>query len=44
MREKESKDEPGSFMKAETNVMFTQMSAKTDINPFGEKSVADIVK
>ena len=31
-------------MKTETNVMFTKMSAKTDIKKFGEKAVSSIVK
>ena len=31
-------------MKVATDVMFTQMSANTDIKKFGEKAVASLVK
>ena len=44
MKEQESKDEIDSFMKVETDNMFTQMYAKVGINKFGEKSVAAMVK
>ena len=44
MREQESKYETDSFMKLETDVMFTQMSAKSGINKFVEKAVVAMVK
>ena len=42
--DKYSKYETDSFIKLATDVMFVQMSANADINKFGEKAVAAMVK
>ena len=44
MREHESEYKTYSFMKVETDIMFTQMSTKAGILKFGEKEVEAIIK
>ena len=44
MMKQESKDETDSFMKIETDFMFSKMSAKAGIKKFGEKTVAAMAK
>ena len=44
MRDQETKYKTDSVMKVATNVMFTQMSAKSGIKTFGEKAISAMVK
>ena len=44
MRDKNQKYQTESFMKLETEAMFTQMSSKAIIKKFGQKAVVAMVK